>query len=407
MEGMNHDFSSLCEQLKLIHTFDESIQKKALRSLKYYLNSFFGDQCKCNDVIYTRNTDKDIFGIMITPYAFDSKQYLYDADDRINIYGYRLELDSKLFDSVILSCNSFDTCKVILSMILHDINKFTSVSCLENVYSIIDSLVVKSNSNIRIEELVSHPHMFGFVTSQTLRTSTSVMCANPNDILTDDFIQGYGLIDELNEGLRCVNTYRAFPQIQRYPNSHYLTAQWYVDVINNADPDDFYVKRLIEKMYRITSSELVKCQLNSALKEITPTDSLRETANTYIVEENIKETKRRMGIFAQIRRNGLRSIEEDLYEYTVRVKNIESEEDAVLLMRQLNSRIEILDDYIMTEKLSDSERKRWDGVLEKYMKLRETLSKKAVYKQKMYGLFVDYNALQNMPNSNSLMNTYY
>ena len=43
----------------------------------------------------------------------------------------------------------------------------------------------------------------------------------------------------------------------------------------------------------------------------------------------------------------------------------------------------------------------------KYLELRDALSKKTVYNKKMYGLFVDYNALQNMSQSGNLMNTYY
>ena len=400
MEYVKYDFSSLCSEIR------NTPKYKTEKNIKRELNDFFSGQCNCEEVIFTQNDDKEMFGIMITPLSFSSNQILFD--ERQTIYSYRLEIDSKLYNAILMNISSeFDPCEVILSMILHDINKITSQKCLDNVYDIIDNLVANTDSTLKIEELVTHPKMFEFVTSYTLRTSTSIMCKDPDEIITDDFIQGYGLIDQLNEGSRCINRYRSFPNINYYPNTHYLVAQWYIDVIHNADADDYYVKSLIKKMYDMTPSKLIKDQLNNAMKEITPEDKLQESANSYMIESNIKAIKNKTSLFSQIKRNGLRSIEEDLYEYSVRVKNVETEEDAILLMRQLNSRLEILDDYLTTEQLPESDKKRWSSLLDKYMKLREQLSKKAIYKQKMYGLFVDYNALQNLPSSNGVMNTYY
>ena len=47
-------------------------------------------------------------------------------------------------------------------------------------------------------------------------------------------------------------------------------------------------------------------------------------------------------LVSSIKQNGIRSIEQDVYEYTMRIKNIEDENDALLLMRQINNRISIL-----------------------------------------------------------------
>ena len=64
-------------------------------------------------------------------------------------------------------------------------------------------------------------------------------------------------------------------------------------------------------------------------------------------------------------------------------------------------------EYLDTEDLDEKERKRWEDCYKKYLEIREALSKKTVYNKKMYGLFVDYNALQNMSQTGNLMNTYY
>ena len=92
----------------------------------------------------------------------------------------------------------------------------------------------------------------------------------------------------------------------------------------------------------------------------------------------------------------------------MRIKNVDTQDEAIIIMRQISSRMEILDDYLLNqEDLSDTERERWQKVFDKYERLREELSKKTVYNKKMYGLFVDYNALQNMSGNSITMNTYY
>ena len=91
----------------------------------------------------------------------------------------------------------------------------------------------------------------------------------------------------------------------------------------------------------------------------------------------------------------------------MRLRNVETQDDAILLMRQINSRMSILEEYLDTEELDEKDRKRWEDCYKKYLELRDALSRKTVYNKKMYGLFVDYNALQNMSQSGNLMNTYY
>ena len=84
----------------------------------------------------------------------------------------------------------------------------------------------------------------------------------------------------------------------------------------------------------------------------------------------------------------------------MRVKNIDEEASAIQLMRQINSRTGCISDYLSEEDLSEHERKRWDKLYEKYDKIREEMIKKPIYSRKMYGLFVDYNALMNMSAAN-------
>ena len=104
----------------------------------------------------------------------------------------------------------------------------------------------------------------------------------------------------------------------------------------------------------------------------------------------------------------MKSLEDDLFEYSMRVKNIDDENSAILLMRQINNRIGMIDDYLTEEELSEQERKRWEKLYDKYDKLREEMITKPIYSRKMYGLFVDYNALMQMNAANQMtLNTMY
>ena len=110
---------------------------------------------------------------------------------------------------------------------------------------------------------------------------------------------------------------------------------------------------------------------------------ISESNNTKISKSEIRMKKRRFST--------LRDIEEDFYEYNMRIRNVEEENDALYLMRQINIRISLIEDYLNAgEDMSTSELKRWNDLLDKYRRLREELSNTMVYKAKNYGIFVNY-----------------
>ena len=153
----------------------------------------------------------------------------------------------------------------------------------------------------------------------------------------------------------------------------------------------------------IEPSSLVRNMYLNSLKQIT-----RISENDYkYYSVAVNESGKKKGLLYQMKRNGLKSIEEDLFEYNMRLRNVETQDDAILLMRQINSRMSILEDYLREEDMDEKDRERWEDCYKKYLQLRTDLSKKTVYNKKMYGLFVDYNALQNMSQTGQLMNTYY
>ena len=114
------------------------------------------------------------------------------------------------------------------------------------------------------------------------------------------------------------------------------------------------------------------------------------------VQQLVTEGKKKGSLFSQIKYAGLRGIEEDLYEFMVRARNAETEEEVMYALKQINVRVAILDDYLRNEDISDNERKRWEGVLNKYIEIRDQIAAKKVYNKKNYGIFIDYNKLDQM-----------
>ena len=76
----------------------------------------------------------------------------------------------------------------------------------------------------------------------------------------------------------------------------------------------------------------------------------------------------------------------------MRIRNVEDTDDAINLMRQINSRMAVLDDYLSScGDIPEKEIQRWEKCLSKYDILREELAKKTVYNRKNYGLWFDMN----------------
>ena len=88
---------------------------------------------------------------------------------------------------------------------------------------------------------------------------------------------------------------------------------------------------------------------------------------------------------------GLTNLEDDLYEYNIRLKTATTEDGARLLMREINNRMAILMDYINHEEIPENERDKWLKLYDKYASLREKLANKPITKFKYMNLWIDSN----------------
>ena len=144
-----------------------------------------------------------------------------------------------------------------------------------------------------------------------------------------------------------------------------------------------------------TGSNLEIKEINRTITAIDQIDStiVFESVNKFF-EKKAMFSLNEISIFKSLKNNGLRSIEDALWEYKLLIKNCETEEDAMYILHGISTRLSILKDYIYnTPDLSESERRHWEAVISEYYSLREQLAKKRIVNKKQYGLFFDYDQL--------------
>ena len=393
---IEYDFNKLAEGISGLVTECPHARKKALCCIKNELNKFFED-FRCVDVIFTENTDNEFFGIQISPMFSDcyedvTRIFKADAED-IKFDHYIVEFDSKLF-------NGTFTSRQVIALLIHDINKLNNSNIIKEIVCAMDHIAMCHGKTIQCDSILKNMSFFLFTLHDTARKMTSAFEYIPASLsLADDFIKSYGLADDYEDAMFGVKECRNNLNDQVCCTT--LTLNWYMQkyddlcYYNHKDmANDF------RDIIKFTGSELVKRNIKGALE-------LLYDKGIYSARVVQEATKKKMSLASQIKASGLRSLEDDVYEYRMRIKNVETENEAIYIIRQINNRMGIISDYLETEDLSDIEKERFFKLYDKYDSLREELSKKAVYNRKMYGLFVDYNALQQMSNNSMTMNTYY
>ena len=415
---MQFNFYEIC---KSIIALDEAANEsypaytieQSCTELRKELNKFAPD-FQCREVIFTPNTDKQFFGIYIRPIWTSPIDFAKNvmagygqsfglSDDggirdfeRFKPTKYVIELDGKLF-------RDFNLTPVeICSIIIKEVIAMNSAEPIEKLRGIIDTYVSLKDITPCTYTIRDTASIFEMVCTITLHNLTCIFCKNDTSELTITAEHPLAEYEDLTSAFSsAVNKIK----LKAKPDDADTTAimiGWYFDRYHQ-----FHMSREFQYTMRncidIEPSKVVKTMLVIAMRSM---ENITHQDERYY-NQLLTESSKKKGLIYQMKRNGLRSIEEDLFEYNMRLRNVETQDDAILLMRQINSRMSILEEYLDTEDLDEKERKRWEDCYKKYLDLREALSKKTVYNRKMYGLFVDYNALQNMSQTGNLMNTYY
>ena len=365
---LSYDFS---EFEKILFNIKANPTPNLLVRLKNELNDFFRDS-KCKEVIYTNNSDKLFFGMAVIPMINGNDIYDIIQDDRpYRVNEYYLELDSKLFGEM-LNLNSKELTAVLLHEVGHMVN---DSSPMEKVRTELDTYLASNKESIVMSKSIHYKEILTYGIKDALRKLTSVFECNDDEIIADEFVYRCGYGEHLESAFRkiCRNGYN----INKDVDNKIIVLSWTLRLYKDIRIRRIAAIKTLNKGKSLTPSKLEKKEMDNVIRRLEriDDDALLESAIAEIQDKYYTAIR-------QLKYKGIRGLEDDLYEYNLRIKNLETEADALLILRQVNSKISIIDDYIATENLDDHEKKRWSNLINKYEMVREELSKKALYQNK-------------------------
>lgn len=359
--------------------FNSSMYAGYSRYLCNSLNAIFTDAV-CVDVLLTDNTDKQFFGVYVSPTILGSQlPDIMFGNDPVILTRYQVEIDMRMFN--ILDNNE------IVAILLHEISSLIGVETpIYNLRGLLDTYQAETNTDFSLTLTVSNSQLLIFAIKDTLNKLTSCFYAE-NDVLNsgNKFMEINDLTRSLGTALRKVLS-NSFGLNDTVRSPKVIILQWALRIYSDVDLNRRNATQALEEAKTVTGSKLIQKEIDKTIESLDRINSDEVTMESVIVEG------KKGGFFTNLKRDGLRSIEDDLYEFKVRVKTSDTEDEAMYTLRQINTRINIIEEYLYNNEctIDPREVERWRNVAIKYRELREELTKKAMVKQKSYGLFFDY-----------------
>ena len=382
MNKINYDFSTFVEVFNKIKEACTATPED-LTTLKTELNRFFSDS-NCKEVIYTNNIDKMFFGIKLLPMidADDIFTYLVD-DEKCRVDKYIVEFDSKMFDPI-LNLSAYE----LLASLLHEVSNLIGDSGpIEDARKEMNTYLAANRDHIKISTSIHYKEILAYGLKDYISKSRSMFYTSDiTDILSDEFAVSYDLSEPLANAYTKIST----NNMKLYENSEvskFITFGWTLGLYKSIKTRRIGAMKTLARAKELTGSRLEKLEMDNVIKRIQRIDDdsiIMESSFSNSLRAKIKEKLRKA------RLNNLKTIDGTFYELSMQVRNVEDEDDALFLMRQINNNIAIVDEYRNSKDCDDYERERCNEIYDRFNQLRDKLSSTVVYKNKNYGIFVNY-----------------
>lgn len=376
MEGLNQLISAI-GNLRISQTAID------LENVREALNKIV-DYGECVDLLFTKNTDKLPFGVMVTPSITpDDINSILMSGEEIKVHRYFVEIDSKSFN---YDLEDIEIAAILLFNIHHLVDTVDPIQRLRNT---IDMYFTSTGTQLHIKDSIQYQQILTLGLIDTLIKFTNCLYID-SEVVTDAYMISIGLGEEFASGIqKLYNIIPGFTNVaSRSPML--IILDWCFRLYSNVAHERIPAINQLKRSKEITASVLYNRFINNAI------DSLYKIDTDSLVMESLDmllESKRN-SLFSQIKYNGLRGLEDDFYEFMIRARNADTEEDVMYALKQINIRLSILDDYLRNEQsLSEEEKKRWTDLYIKYRNIRDDIANKKVYNKRNYGVFFDYNRL--------------
>lgn len=378
---INYDFTDLEYACASIIDSDG---RKGLIELKQSLNRFFKDS-NCKEILFTRS-DKLFFGMCVYPHVDKElvTQILQD-DKPVRFNQYSIEIDSKILHPALMI-----TPRELLAMVLHEVGHIVNdPGPVDEVRKVIALQLVKQGNALNIPKTAQYYTIISYGIKDTVRKMTSMFFIyRDGEVLADEFVHMCGFGEDLNNIFDKIC--KSGMKINDTSANKLTSLAWSLSVYKELKIKRIPAIRLLKKMHGISGSEIEKREMEIMTNAITTIDdnAIQECCdytnrdNYYFFNETKSESKQSM--YAELRKQSaiknIRKFEQDLYEYKMRIRHIADEDDAYYLMRMINTRISVIEDFLDHERLSEAEHKRWWKLLEQYYSLREELANVTTYR---------------------------
>lgn len=356
----NFDFKTI---ETIMFNMEDNHSSSNLSKLRNELNKFF-IKAKCKEVLYTVNTDKLFFGMRVYP-VFDGNKAIEILGDRKSVpfEEYYVEFDSKLFDPM-LGLNKREKTAVLLHEVGHIVY---DTATIDEVRAQIDMYFSKSGDYVDVNASKGYKELIGYALKDSIVKMGSLFTKFGNtEIIADAFVVSCGYGSDLESAMRKIM--RSSTYMAKNVDDRFITLSWVLRLRN-----EFAIRRLpavktLNKAKQLTASKLEQ-------REIAYASNIMSRTDLGLTEGFIDDIKSRFSKkFNDFKLKGIRSIRNDIYELNLRLRTAESAEDLMYIIRQANTNITILQDYLI-EDISDDEKKAVMNTLEELYDVRQKAAK--------------------------------
>ena len=359
--------------------------------LKDRINTLFSEaNINCTDILYTQNTDKEYFGLIVNPVLDGVTAFkIFATDEPVVLSNYQLEFDSKLFE---LNLNP----EQIASIIVFEISSYMNPGQIAQVRELIDIHVLSEDDIIHLRDSINYTQLIIYAIKDTLYKISSILFKEDIDsILSNIWVQELDLKDSLLTAQeKLLNNAYGLNDSVRSPKVVIL--QWVFMIYQDVKGYAVSAIETLKDAKTFTASKLQAIEIDKTINAI-------DKVGNFIIKEDGSESLDKffdsramfslneLGLFKSLKQSGLRSIEDDYYELAVQVKSIDTESDALFVLRAINSRLSVLEDYIYNNNIKESDKKHWISVSKMYRDLRASVLAKKINKRKYTDIFMDFN----------------
>lgn len=370
MKTIYYNFSEFIKILEDIRKYDG--EPSDLNRLKNELNRFFKGQ-KCKEVLYTNNTDKVFFGMSVSPIMRDDDVVLIlNSDEKYMIKEYYLELDSKLFD------RDLDlTSEELLAVLLHEVGHMVNTTePAENARNVLNLYLAKTNQELDIAQSINRQAILSFGLRDVMRKTISIFEKDQvEEITADEFVYKCGYGEQLESALNKIVKKRN--SIANNKDNKLSMFVWSLGLYKNIKMQRIPALRLIRKGKQISSSKLQTRDLERLERNLKQIDLNAVSEASF---DNLKKMyKDRID---RLKYKGVKGLKEDYYELALRAKNVDLSDEALIILRRINTNMSIIQDYLDSENLDPKTREEAFAVYSMYDELRVKLMKKETFKDK-------------------------